>query len=174
MRNMSCLSDRRIAAIIFTCSFLFFVITMGREFAPYDEALVLVGATRVAEGAIPHRDFYANYGPANFYVLAGLFKLFGTSVLVERAWDTFIRAATVTVAFFLVQRAASRREAWVASVLILLWLRAFGFYAYPVFPLALVRAARSPMSFADFCGPQVAIAIVLRRDLSRIYCAFPL
>ena len=110
---------------------------MGRAVQVYDEALVLVGATRVADGAIPHRDFYTPYGPAQFYVLAGLFKVFGPSVLVERAWDSVVLAGIVTVAFLVVQRAASRREAWIASAVILLWLRAVENYAYPVFPSLL-------------------------------------
>src|ERR1700739_1671308 len=40
--------------------------------------------------------------PAQFYVLAGLSKVFGTSVLVERAWDTVVVAA----AFSTTQRPA--------------------------------------------------------------------
>ena len=87
-----------VATLIFTCSFVFLAIAMNREVNlyevnVYDEALILVGAIRVANGAILHRDFYANDGPAQFYVLAGLFKMFGTSVLVERAWDAVVVAA---------------------------------------------------------------------------------
>ena len=46
-------------------------------------------------GDIPYRDFYANYGPAQFYALAVLFKVFGPSVVVERLWDLLIRSCTV-------------------------------------------------------------------------------
>ena len=31
---------------------------------------------RVAAGDVPHADFYANYGPGQFYFIAALFKLF--------------------------------------------------------------------------------------------------
>ena len=129
--------DWRIAALIFTIAFLFLMVTTSPKVNFYDEALVLVGATRVGEGAIPHRDFYVPYGPAQFYVLAELFKLLGPSVLVERLWDSAVRAAIVTAAFFVIQRAASRREAWVASALVLVWVRAAESYGYPVFPALL-------------------------------------
>ena len=135
----------------------------------------LVGATRVADGAIPHRDFYTPYGPAQFYVLAGLFKVFGPSVLVERGWDGVVRAGIVTVAFFVVQRAASRREAWIAAAVILLWLRAVGTYAYPVFPsllFALIAvlcvsptlAGKGSRSLLFAGGVGVGITVLFRYD----------
>jgi hypothetical protein len=54
---------------------------------------------RVADGEIPHRDFYADYGPAQFYVLAGLFKLFAPSILGECLWDTLVRVLTADFRF---------------------------------------------------------------------------
>ena len=168
-------SDWRIAALIFGCSLLFLVISMGRGVQVYDEALVLVGATRVADGAIPHRDFYTPYGPAQFYVLAGLFKVFGQSVLVERAWDSIVRAGIVTVAFLVVRRAASRRDAWIAAAVILLWVRAVENYAYPVFPSLLfsliavlcvspIFASRGSRSLMFAAGVSVGITVLFRYD----------
>ena len=56
---------------------------------------MLVAAMRVAAGQIPHRDFYAIYGPGQFYVLAGLFKLFGQTILIERIVDLIFRSLVV-------------------------------------------------------------------------------
>ncbi len=92
---------------------------------------------RVAQGEVLHRDFYANYGPAQFYILAGLFKVFGFSILVDRVWDTIVRAMIVTVAFLIVQRGGARREGFAAAGLVLVWLCFLGYYAYPVFPALL-------------------------------------
>ncbi len=36
-------------------------------------------------GAIPNRDFLHLYGPGSLWVLAGVFKAFGTSIWSERA-----------------------------------------------------------------------------------------
>ena len=68
---------------LFLSAFLFIFATMKRFGSIYDEGLILTGAMRVANGEIPHRDFYANYGPAQFYVVALLFKLFGPSVMAR-------------------------------------------------------------------------------------------
>ena len=53
---------------------------------PYDESLILYGATRVARGGLPYRDFWTLYGPGSFYALGALFRLFGESVAVARAF----------------------------------------------------------------------------------------
>jgi hypothetical protein len=127
----------KVAALLFTGSFVLLAAAMRHDINVYDEGLILVDATRVAQGAALHRDFYANYGPAQFYILAGLFKLFGASVLVERVWDTIVRAMIVAVAFLIVQRAVSRHEGFLAAGLVLIWMGFLGYYAYPVFPALL-------------------------------------
>jgi hypothetical protein len=119
------------------CAFLFLIITMYRRAEPYDEALILVGSTRVLSGHIPYRDFYANYGPAQFYVLAALFKVFGPSVLVERLWDLLVRSSMVLVIYLLVDRAWGRWRAIFLAALTGLWLSYFENYGYPVFPCLL-------------------------------------
>ena len=70
------------AAAVAAGAFLVLVATMSRLFYVYDEAIPLVGAMRVAAGEIPHRDFYSTYGPAPYYLLAALFKIFGENLLV--------------------------------------------------------------------------------------------
>lgn len=127
----------KVAAPLFTGSFVLLAAAMRRDINVYDEGLILVHATRVAQGAVLHRDFYANYGPAQFYILAGLFKLFGASVLVERVWDTIVRAMIVAIAFLIVQRATSRHGGFLAAGLVLIWMCFLGYYAYPVFPALL-------------------------------------
>jgi hypothetical protein len=107
---------------------------MERNINVYDEGIILTGAARAMDGAVIHRDFYTNYGPGQFYVLAALFKMFGASVLVERIWDTVVRSVSVVLVFIIVGRAAPSWLAVSASAVSLLWLATFGFYGYPVFP----------------------------------------
>lgn len=123
--------------LLFCCAFVFLLLVMQRDINLYDEGVMLVGATRVGNGEIPHHDFYANYGPAQFYILSGLFKLFSPSIFIERLWDTLVRALTVTCIFLIVERAATRREAIFASIISIIWLGLFCAYAYPVFPALL-------------------------------------
>ena len=75
-------------ALVFLCSYVVLFLWMPLHPYPYDEGIVLTATMRVAAGQIPHRDFYANYGPAQFYVLSWLFKVFGGSAeswLVQQA-----------------------------------------------------------------------------------------
>ena len=62
---------------LFVLALLVQVIGFKRNCGPYDEFLSLYGADRVLHGEIPYRDFWTMYGPAQFYVLAGFFKIFG-------------------------------------------------------------------------------------------------
>ena len=55
--------------------------TLLRGVDPFDEGLALQAARRVAQGQVPYRDFLWAYGPAQIYLLGGLFKLVGTSLL---------------------------------------------------------------------------------------------
>ena len=81
-------------AVIFGFAFLFLMLTMNMFINIYDEGVILFDSVRILSGDVPYRDFYANYGPAQFYVLAALFKMFGPSVMIERMWDLFIRSST--------------------------------------------------------------------------------
>ena len=89
---------------------------------------------RVLHGEVPHRDFYSLYGPGQIYILAGLYKVFGVSVLVERVWDTLVRAACVTLLLHLVGRSAPRGIALLGAFASLAALAAFRSYGYPLFP----------------------------------------
>lgn len=112
----------KIPTLIFLGSFAFLAATMSHKINVYDEGVVLVDAARVAQGAVLHRDFYEIYGPAQIYILAGLFKMFGASILVERVWDTIVRAMIVTTAFLIVQRGGVRREGFFAAGLVSIWM----------------------------------------------------
>ena len=51
---------------------------------PMEEGILLVFPDRVLNGDVPHRDFLHLYGPGSLWVLAALFKAFGTRIEVER------------------------------------------------------------------------------------------
>src|SRR5262245_47489977 len=50
----------------------------------HDEGFIASGAMLVANGKLPYRDFLNFYGPAEYYVLAALFAVFGQDLLVLR------------------------------------------------------------------------------------------
>jgi Dolichyl-phosphate-mannose-protein mannosyltransferase len=127
-------------AVVFLLSYLVLLLGMSRRPNPYDEGLVLTAAMRVASGQIPHRDFYANYGPGQFYVLAGLFRVFGESLLVERLFDAFIKALLVASLFAVTLSYCRKRVAGVTALVALLWLVcANSVIGTPVIPVALLN-----------------------------------
>jgi hypothetical protein len=108
-------------AIVFISSYL--VLFFGMSLRPniFDEGIVLTGAMRVLSGQIPHQDFYANYGPGQFYALAGLFKLLGESVLVERLYDLFLRALIVTLVYAITSSYCRKSISIGTTVVMVLW-----------------------------------------------------
>jgi hypothetical protein len=110
----------------------------------YDEGIAVYGAARVLGGDVPYRDFWTIYPPAQFYALAGVFRLFGASILAERLWDTLNRGLIVLAAGWLAREAGNGRAAWLAGIFAALWLGSLRFYGYPGTPalwLCLAGAA---------------------------------
>jgi hypothetical protein len=75
-----------------------------------DEGILVSFPDRMLHGALPYRDFESFYGPANAGVTAAAFKLFGSSLYVERAVGLVFRLLLV-LAVFLIGRRFSRAAA---------------------------------------------------------------
>jgi hypothetical protein len=69
-----------------------------------DEGMVLVYPELIQHGAVPYRDFENVYGPANWYVLSGIYALFGTNICVERTVGLFYRVVCLISIFGLTRR----------------------------------------------------------------------
>ena len=99
-------SDRRPwlgPAILLLAGALISGFTILQGIDPFDEGLVLQAARRVAAGQVPYRDFSWAYGPAQPYLLAGLFKLFGVSLLDWRILRALADGAVAMAAYLLVR-----------------------------------------------------------------------
>jgi hypothetical protein len=140
-------------AIVFlgTCIVLF----LGMSLRPwvYDEGIILTAAMRVGAGQIPHRDFYANYGPAQFYILAGLFRVFGQSVLVERLYDLLVKSLLVTAVFAIAASYTRRLVATCTAIVTVLWLFSLSdLTGTPVIPVSLLNVVGSALILPVFAG----------------------
>src|SRR5258708_8366695 len=71
---------------------------------PMEEGFMLVFPERVLHGAIPNKDFLHLYGPGSLWVLAGIYKVFGTSLTVERLFGLLQQMAIVFGVFALARR----------------------------------------------------------------------
>ncbi len=100
---------------------LLFLLT-SRYVGVFDEGILLTGTMRTMAGQVLHRDFNYNYGPAQLYLLAGLFKLFGPSILVERLAAAVSTSCLVVTLYALARKFCGRGIAFGAGLLCMLWL----------------------------------------------------
>jgi len=141
-------------AVVFLIALVILFLGMDRGFDAYDEGLILVGAMRVAAGQVPHRDFYANYGPGQFYTLAALFHLFGRYVFVERMYDLIVRSLIVTVAYGIARSFCRRWVAVCTAVVCGFWLFSSGLPSipFPIVPVLLLSLVGSMVLLPAFEG----------------------
>ncbi|MCH7548575.1 MAG: glycosyltransferase family 39 protein, partial [Candidatus Krumholzibacteriota bacterium] len=122
------------AAILLLVSITYNLHVLQIPLSVYDEGIVLTGADRVSKGHVPYADFWSMYPPGQFYTLAFLFKVFGTSVLVERVYDVFVRSLLSVVGFLLIRNLGlSNRLALVGWGMLLVWHGSLEYAAYPVY-----------------------------------------
>lgn len=126
-----------LTVLVFLISLSFLFLTMDRVVNVYDEGLILTGAMRVGAGDMVHRDFYANYGPAQFYILSWLFDFFGQKVIVERVFDLVIRSLIIATIYVTLKIYCREVVSVLITLLCAFWLSALGNHGYPVYPVLL-------------------------------------
>ncbi len=94
-------------------AFLSFAVALGLYSIDWKNGFIggvsTVGATRVLSGEVPYRDFWTMYAPGQFYLLATLFRLFGTYFLVEVISASVICAGAASACYILVRTLAHKR-----------------------------------------------------------------
>ncbi|HWQ56965.1 MAG TPA: hypothetical protein VN442_24975 [Bryobacteraceae bacterium] len=149
----------------------YLAVGMGRGLYPYDEGIIAHGAERVLAGAVPYLDFWSAYSPGQFYLLAGLYKVFGPGLMVGRIYTLAAEFAIVVFAFLLSRRFSARTGSLVACALVAIWLGYAGRPLYPAIPaMALALAGfcligRPSISFHALAGMMAGGALLLRHDL---------
>ncbi|MGH7699557.1 MAG: hypothetical protein ACREMJ_03420 [Gemmatimonadales bacterium] len=78
------MKTRPAAVALALVSLAYIVLGFNRGLSIYDEAIPVLAAARILDGDLPYRDFWTIYPPGQLYLLAGLFKVFGTSLVVSR------------------------------------------------------------------------------------------
>src|SRR3954468_11669334 len=163
------MTARRTGVLLFAAAAALSGFTLLREIGPHDEGLMLQAAARVADGQLPYRDFWWNYGPGQPFLLGGLWKALGPSLLVWRIVRVALDATVALLVWLLARRDAS------PPVALLAWAAVAAAMAWPTGPgpnpaaLALVLGAlllarRSPLGAGALCGvaalfrPEIAAA----------------
>lgn len=109
--------DRAIAVLIFIGCLAY--LWLFRHFSSLepDEGIVLQGATRILSGQVPYSDFFSFYTPGSYYLLAGLFGLFGNSLMVARSSLAIAGALCSVITYLLSRRVCSRGMSIFAAIL---------------------------------------------------------
>ena len=127
---------------------------------------MLQAAARIVNGELPYRDFYANYGPGQYYLVGALDFVFGPSLLTWRIVRVALDALVAVLAYALVRREGSEPLALLAWVAVLFAM------AHPTLPHpnaaalalafgAILLARRSPVAAGVLAG----VAFAFRFDL---------
>src|SRR5262249_41661697 len=87
----------------------------------YDEGLILTDSNLLLMGEVPYRDFYSNYPPGIFLLVAGIWKIIGISVHSERAVGLAIHIGIAIASGMLAGRMAGRRFSFLAAGLVSVW-----------------------------------------------------
>jgi 4-amino-4-deoxy-L-arabinose transferase-like glycosyltransferase len=103
--------------IVFCAAFAYLCLFAGVLQRIGDEGTLVNGAARVAEGAVPYRDFADLANPLSFYWLGGWFAAFGTSLAVARLLLVLTGACTAALVYWLAARAYGLRTGLTAAVL---------------------------------------------------------
>jgi hypothetical protein len=161
-------TGRRAATLLglFVLGALMSGLTIRWGINPHDEGLMLQAGERIADGQLPYRDFYANYGPGQYFLIAGLDELFGPSLLAWRVLRVLLDATVGVLAYALARRDASEPLALGA------WLAVAAAMAFPSIPHpnptglalgfgALLLARRRPA----LAGALAGLTAVFRLDL---------
>jgi hypothetical protein len=103
-----------VLGILFLLSSFYFLIGYRVGLNVYDEGIMVYGATRILNGDIPYRDFRVIYAPAQFYVLAATFKIFGTSIIVERILAVVLQSSLGICVYLLARKLVPHKLALIS------------------------------------------------------------
>jgi hypothetical protein len=109
----------------------------------YDEGLSVYGAHLVGHGQAPYRDFWTIYGPGQFYLLAAIFQIFGTSLIVERIYSLILIIALILTATELTRRYISSSLALPVAIIVAILIGTARLYGVAILPSLFLALASS-------------------------------
>jgi len=148
------------AAVVVLAAVFYFSLTYYRTINPVDEGYLLYNYQKAAEGQVPHRDFYDDYGPATYWLGGALFKLFGTKLIVMRVFIVILKAAMALLVFLIARKILPALFALIAGFLFLLT------WGDPYFPALNVLYAGYISHFLALLGILFMIRYVQRENLA--------
>ncbi|QXC52233.1 hypothetical protein KHC17_23930 (plasmid) [Agrobacterium salinitolerans] len=161
--------------IIFILCFFILFFTSNFHLNLYDEGIVLTGAYRVLHGDWPSRDFYTNYGPAQFFVVAAIYEFFGMTALASRVYDALVSAAIVTLVYCAIINTKNNMIILISLIWALFLLISYRIELYSLMPCMVLFLAGGiaterhlvdhPLHIANFSWAIAALIFLFRFDL---------
>lgn len=139
-----------------------------------DEGLMMYNPMRILSGDIPYKDFFLYYPPGQYWLLAVIFKLFGSSLIVTRIISVIVNSAISIAVYLIAKRLSSWKSALIAWIMALLWVNTYG--SLFLIPLALLFSLISCLflikfftikyvKYLFFCGLFTGITLFFRNDI---------
>ena len=104
-----------------------------------------IGAERILSGQVPYRDFWTMYAPGHFYLLALLYKVFGTHLMVEVVAASVVMAGSALLLYRLAHLIVNRYLLALASSAIFVaatyntgYFKRIGSYPLAIFLILLI------------------------------------
>ena len=160
-----------VAALVLVALLLPLVRSFDEPATEMDEGSLLVYPELILKGNLPYRDFETFYGPANIYLLSGVYAVFGPSIPAERAtglvyrllifgavfciarqWGSTIAAGATLMAGVVLLNLGVVAYAWMGGIACVLW--------------SIFIISKTDSGFRCFFGGMLAAtALLFRPDL---------
>src|SRR5207302_2988432 len=111
-------SERLIVLALFLFSFFYLCLFRDVTAIEPDEGIILQGAQRIVAGQVLYRDFFSFYTPGSYYLLALIFRILGSSILVARTTLVIVGAVVSSITYLLSRRVCSRRTALLTAAIV--------------------------------------------------------
>ncbi len=122
--------------VLLFAGLLYYLVFFNKGLVLFDEGYFVHAADRILSGEMPYKDFSLQYAPAYFYVLALLFKIFGSSIIAERFFAVAMCLAILAVTFLILNKL--RANSYPVIFLSFLCVIAYG---YPLMNIANIMWA---------------------------------
>ena len=118
--SLSNLTERQKNALTFAVIAILFLLPLRgllrAQGPPMEEGFMLTFPERVLAGDVPNKDFLHLYGPGSLWVLAAVYKVFGTQLVVERLFG-LLQQIGIVLGVFGLARYWGRTVALAAAVI---------------------------------------------------------
>lgn len=155
-----------------------------KNLVTFDEGYFVHAAERISLGEVPYKDFSLQYGPLYFYLLAILYKIFGTFIITGRYLNLIFCLFTIVSIFYLLNLLKIKSKKII--ILVFLSVISFGYpfinipnIMWPTVLISILLVIFSILFFQSknnrylfFSGVFIALLFSLKQNFAVFYMIF--